>query len=385
MRLTRRRRSTSSWVSPGPRCVPDAAGLLGRAAPPRAAQPRKPVLEQGQLHLGAALGGAGVLGEDVEDHRGPVDGRAPEDLLQVALLGRGERVLEDHGVGVDGEAQLAQLCDLARAEERRGVGRVAALDDPRGDVGARGVDSSASSSSWFSRSSARDARELDADEDDPLADRAIDQGGGQIEVTARPTSRRPRTRTGPASVARSPHQADLEVPAGVGDGHRVADEPGGVRDRRRGARPGAARERPADPALDHGHRQRARGWRRVTNSTLAPPIADESAAARASRLGAVHVGSSAHDRVGVAHDRRAHRARPAPRPRVTVPMSTSPVPASPSRKSRTTVGPAAVATSSRSTPRPSRARPPRPGSARRCPTSRPSSRRRCRGSSRRPR
>ena len=49
-------------------------------------------------------------------------------------------MLEDDGVGVQGEADLAQLLHLARAEERRRVGGVATLHDARDDVGAGGVD-----------------------------------------------------------------------------------------------------------------------------------------------------------------------------------------------------------------------------------------------------
>ena len=56
--------------------------------------------EQRQLHLRLALGAAGVLGEDVEDHRGPVDGGAPEQLLQVAVLRRGQVVVEHDRVRV---------------------------------------------------------------------------------------------------------------------------------------------------------------------------------------------------------------------------------------------------------------------------------------------
>src|SRR3546814_6353790 len=53
-----------------------------------AADAREPVLEQRQLDLGLALHAVGVLGEDVEDHRRAVDGGAPEQLTEVALLGQ---------------------------------------------------------------------------------------------------------------------------------------------------------------------------------------------------------------------------------------------------------------------------------------------------------
>ena len=116
MRRSRRRRSTSSWVSPGPRVPMPPACWRQRPAP--APQPGQAVAQQGQLHLGLALLAAGVLGEDVEDHRGAVDGGAAEDLLQVALLGGRQLVVEDDGVGVDGLRQLVQLLGLAPARRR---------------------------------------------------------------------------------------------------------------------------------------------------------------------------------------------------------------------------------------------------------------------------
>ena len=67
----------------------DAAALLGQLGVGAAAQPGQAVAQQGQLDLGLALERVGVLGEDVEDHRGAVDRRAAEQLLQVVLLGRG--------------------------------------------------------------------------------------------------------------------------------------------------------------------------------------------------------------------------------------------------------------------------------------------------------
>ena len=82
----------------------------------------------------------GVLAEDVEDHGGAVDRRAPEQLLQVVLLRRRQLVVEHDGVGVDGEAQLLELLDLALADVPGVIGRVAPLHDPLDDVGAGGVD-----------------------------------------------------------------------------------------------------------------------------------------------------------------------------------------------------------------------------------------------------
>ena len=82
----------------------DAGALLAEAAT-GPAQAGQAVAELGQLDLGLALLAVGVLGEDVEDHRGAVERGAPEQLLEVELLAGAELVVEHHGVGVelDGE------------------------------------------------------------------------------------------------------------------------------------------------------------------------------------------------------------------------------------------------------------------------------------------
>ena len=63
-----------------------------------------------------------VLGEDVEDHRGAVQGAATEDLLQIELLSRAQLVVEDHGVAVDALGDLLDLRGLARADEGGRIG-----------------------------------------------------------------------------------------------------------------------------------------------------------------------------------------------------------------------------------------------------------------------
>ena len=118
----------------------DATRLLRQASGAAAPQAGQSIAQERQLDLGFALEGVGVLGEDVEDHRGAIDRRAPEQLLEVELLSRRELVVEDDGVGVDLEADLEQLLHLPLAEERRRVGTVAARDDARRFLRARGVD-----------------------------------------------------------------------------------------------------------------------------------------------------------------------------------------------------------------------------------------------------
>ncbi len=60
------------------------------------------VFELGQLDLQFALGRVGVVGEDVEDHRGAVDHGDAERRLQVALLARQQLVVDGDDVGVLG-------------------------------------------------------------------------------------------------------------------------------------------------------------------------------------------------------------------------------------------------------------------------------------------
>jgi hypothetical protein len=75
-----------------------AAGLPGQRLAP-AAQPGQHVLQLGQLDLGLALPAARMLGEDVQDQRGPVDDLDLHHAFQVAQLARGELAVADHRVG----------------------------------------------------------------------------------------------------------------------------------------------------------------------------------------------------------------------------------------------------------------------------------------------
>ena len=129
MRERARRRSVSIWVSPGPLvAIPPPVGaaeaLEVRPQPPHAGHV---VLELGQLDLQLALGRAGVVGEDVQDHRGAVDHRRVDGRLEVALLPRRQLVVDGHEVGVAGLDRLLELGQLALAEVAVGVGRGALL------------------------------------------------------------------------------------------------------------------------------------------------------------------------------------------------------------------------------------------------------------------
>ena len=95
MRWRIRRRSVSSFVSPGPRVPIPPPSRESRIALAR--EPRQQVVELGQLHLQPALARAGAAREDVEDQLRPVERLAADRLLEVALLRRRELVVEhDH-------------------------------------------------------------------------------------------------------------------------------------------------------------------------------------------------------------------------------------------------------------------------------------------------
>ena len=84
-----------------------------------------------------------MLGEDVQDQRGPVDHLDPQSLLQVAQLPRGKLPIADDGVRSGGRHDLGELGDLAGADVGRGVGLRSALhhrvqDDRTGRFRERG-------------------------------------------------------------------------------------------------------------------------------------------------------------------------------------------------------------------------------------------------------
>ena len=95
------------------------------------------VFELGELDLELSLGRVGVVGEDVEDHRGAVDHRHPQRRLEVALLARRQLVVAGDQVRVAGGDLRFQLVEPAAAEVAVGVGLRALLgrDAGGGDAG----------------------------------------------------------------------------------------------------------------------------------------------------------------------------------------------------------------------------------------------------------
>ena len=96
---------------------------------PHAAHARQVVLELGELDLELALGADGVLGEDVQDQLRAVDDTCLERVLEQALLGRPELVVDDQHVGGGVPERLLELVELALADVAARVGARAVLDD----------------------------------------------------------------------------------------------------------------------------------------------------------------------------------------------------------------------------------------------------------------
>ena len=122
--MAKSRRSVSNWVSPGTAQTDTA--LLPLQMGPAAHQAGGEVTQLGQFDLELALEGARPLGKDVEDQTGAVDHPTLKQTLQVALLGRGQGMIEDDQVGRGGRDQVLEFVGLARADEEPRVGAGAA-------------------------------------------------------------------------------------------------------------------------------------------------------------------------------------------------------------------------------------------------------------------
>src|ERR1019366_2325977 len=183
----------------------DPSRLLAEATTP-APQARQPVAQQGQLDLGLAFGAAGVLGEDVKDHRRAVDGGTPEHLLQVPLLGRTELLVEDDRVRIECAAQRGDLLGFAAPDERGRLRGVPPLHDAPHHVCPGTVHQLRQLVERLVDRFGRDAGEDDAHQDDALAERPVDQRPGQhVRQESIPgwMSMSATLRTGPARNAGS--------------------------------------------------------------------------------------------------------------------------------------------------------------------------------------
>ena len=115
------------------------AAADAREVAPAPGQPRQPVFELRQLHLQLALARAGVLREDVQNQRGAVDDARFSQRCEIALLGRGDLVVDDDEVEVLLAPQLRQLQGATLADVVRRIGRAQPLCELADDRGASGA------------------------------------------------------------------------------------------------------------------------------------------------------------------------------------------------------------------------------------------------------
>ncbi len=103
------------------------AHLEPRQVIPHLLQPRQRVLQLGQLDRQSGLEGLRPAGKNVQNQLAAIKHLDAGGLLQVARLRRSEIVVEQDHVGIRRSGQLLQFVDLALAQIRRHVGRLAAL------------------------------------------------------------------------------------------------------------------------------------------------------------------------------------------------------------------------------------------------------------------
>jgi hypothetical protein len=127
-----------------------AHAMSARAASPGGSTPARAATTgaaAGELDLQLALGAARALAEDVQDQLGAIEHADLPQPLEVALLDRGDLVVEDDQTGVVGGDRRADLLGLAEPMYRAGVGAGAVADDALDHLVAADAASAASSSS----------------------------------------------------------------------------------------------------------------------------------------------------------------------------------------------------------------------------------------------
>ena len=113
------------------------SALLPLQVGPHTQQTGQQVLILGQLHLEAALLGAGPLSEDVQNKSRPIQHLDLQILRQGALLGGRQGVVHDDHVRPHGIHQLLHLRHLALANEGTGIGGVLVLKHSAHALAAR--------------------------------------------------------------------------------------------------------------------------------------------------------------------------------------------------------------------------------------------------------
>ena len=141
MRRRARRRSVSSWDSPGPR-VP--TGAEAPVPPPSRSRCCHIPRMRGRLYSSCASSTwsfpsalTACCGEDVEDQLRPVDDARLERVLERPLLRRAELVVDDQDLCRGVAVGLLELLELPLADVRARVGQPPVLDDTAHRLDAR--------------------------------------------------------------------------------------------------------------------------------------------------------------------------------------------------------------------------------------------------------
>ena len=152
LRAAAARSRWSSWTDPvlNAAAVGLELGLAGSAGtdagaeagerPLGADEPRQGIAELCQFYLQAAVAGAGVLREDIEDYCRAVEDLQAGSVLQAALLVGGQLVVGHDQGGVELLAAGAELGELAALEVGEGVRGAQALCDAGDGEAAGGVE-----------------------------------------------------------------------------------------------------------------------------------------------------------------------------------------------------------------------------------------------------
>jgi hypothetical protein len=113
MRWRIMRRSASIWVSPGPPRTPKVGPAADEAA--------LLVIEMGKFNLQAAFRCRSAFTENLENKPRAVDDLALESILEIALLDRGKRTVNDHKLGRVLFAPRRDILDLTGTEQGIGL------------------------------------------------------------------------------------------------------------------------------------------------------------------------------------------------------------------------------------------------------------------------
>ena len=106
------------------------AAALALEVGPGADQPPGLIVEMGELDLEPALRGRRALAENLEDQAGAVDHLGLGPVLEILLLDRGDRGVDDQQLGLRPADRVGDLLDLARAEQGGGLGLADAELEP---------------------------------------------------------------------------------------------------------------------------------------------------------------------------------------------------------------------------------------------------------------